>query len=1044
MEPGPRPDLDHFLERGLKAAFPSRTGEGLPPGPPPVRETAEVPSIGAPGIPEAIGGRRVTEVLGRGGMGIVLRAEDEPFGRSLAVKVLRPELIDDSEVLRRFIAEARVCGRLQHPGVVPVHEMGTTADGRPWFTMRLIEGRTFAGILAARASPADEREKVLGIFEKVCQTIAYAHASGVVHRDLKPANVMVGPFGEVLVMDWGLAWSAEGADESTGPGAAAGPGGGARVAGTPAYMAPEQARGRRDAPDPRSDVFALGAILCEILTGAPPYSGDTPAENLLAAAKGWLKEAHERLDACGADLELVDLARACLAVEPSERPASAELVAEAVGDYAASVAERAHRLEVAAEGARARAEQERRVRRRTLVAAAALVVAGAAAMAGYLLVERGRRDRVAEAGRVVSEALERAGRLRGEARTRGERGEEAMIEALAVLAQARTFAGSEGLPLGLDARLESAWAEANSERERSDRDRRMSARLDGIRECVGDDRDLRARAAAYEEAFRGFGLDVAAAEPAALATAIRDSRIAGEIVAALDEWSILCEPGEGFPSADRILEVLALADPDAGRRRLRALARDRDREAILAIAADPETARWPLASLRLLSDALVSVREPAAAIRALEAAHAGNPGDFQVNHELGVLLRSTPARRDDAVRHFSMALARRPENAHVRADLAQVFLAAGRAPEGLAVAEASVRIAPGYAPGWHYRGLSRHELGCRDDALADLDEAIRLDPGLVIAHFARGEVLRALGRPEEALRAYAEAATLGPGSFQAAALHGSMLAEMGRFAEAAPVLRRAVALGPEDALARYHLGHCLQQLGSADEAVRVYEETLRIDPGHAEAHCNLGNMLWQRGRFDEAVDHLRRGDELGRARGPEWRFPSDRWLALAMEHRRLAAGLDALDAAGREPEDAPASARFARAAYYSGRYARALALWTAAFDDEPALAARGAPSNRFLAACAAARLAADAAAPGEGADRTRRERQALAWLAEELDRLAGLAGAGHASGKAIAEALESWGREPALAPFRNGASAMDTAGEWRAFWRAWEEALGRK
>ena len=138
-------------------------------------------------------------------MGAVLEARDNDLGRKLAVKVLLENYRDDPEMVRRFVEEAQIGSQLQHPGIVPIHEIGRFPDGRPYLTMRLVQGQTLDALLKARMDPSQDRPRFLSMFETVCQTISYAHARGVVHRDLKPSNVMVGNFGEVQVMDWGLA-----------------------------------------------------------------------------------------------------------------------------------------------------------------------------------------------------------------------------------------------------------------------------------------------------------------------------------------------------------------------------------------------------------------------------------------------------------------------------------------------------------------------------------------------------------------------------------------------------------------------------------------------------------------------------------------------------------------------------------------------------------------------------------------------------------------------------------------------------------------------
>ncbi len=209
-----------------------------------------------------IPGYELHEVLGEGGMGIVYRVKDRVFRRSLAVKVLAAKHKENADLKRRFLEEAQLMGQLQHPGIPPVHELGAMSDGRPYLAMKLIRGRSLAALLKERAQPAQDQPRLVGIFEQVCRTVAYSHAQGIIHRDLKPGNVMVGAFGEVQVMDWGLAKvlgapasavteapqaSVISTVRSEEPDAATQPG---LAMGTPAYMAPEQGAARRPSSTP--------------------------------------------------------------------------------------------------------------------------------------------------------------------------------------------------------------------------------------------------------------------------------------------------------------------------------------------------------------------------------------------------------------------------------------------------------------------------------------------------------------------------------------------------------------------------------------------------------------------------------------------------------------------------------------------------------------------------------------------------------------------------------------------------------------------------
>src|SRR5215468_954325 len=322
--------------------------------------------------------------VGRGGMGVVYRARDLAFDRDVAVKLLQDGFPADSPVARRFADEARITAQLQHPGIPAVYQVGGVPDGRPFLAMKLVKGRTLSALLGERPDPAADRGRFVAIFEHVCQAVAYAHSLRVIHRDLKPSNVMVGKFGEVQVMDWGLAKVLTARGRAGGPpdtaletaaGTAIRPARDAdqetqagSLLGTPAFMPPEQAIGAVDRVDARSDVFSLGGILCAVLTGRPPYVADTAEATRQLAARARLDDAHARLAACGAEPELVALCRRCLAPEPGDRPRDAGEVAAAVAALRAAAEERARQAELD----RVRAAEQGK-RRRMLRAASGVV-----------------------------------------------------------------------------------------------------------------------------------------------------------------------------------------------------------------------------------------------------------------------------------------------------------------------------------------------------------------------------------------------------------------------------------------------------------------------------------------------------------------------------------------------------------------------------------------------------------------------------------------------------------------------------------------------
>jgi serine/threonine protein kinase len=267
-------------------------------------------------------------------MGQVWLARDRSLHRDVALK----ELIRGEGTIgpMRFVREARITGQLEHPGVVPVYELGRDEQsGRPYYVMRFVRGRTLTEVAQAfhrKRGPEGyepmELVALLSAFVSICHTIAYAHSHGIVHRDLKGENIILGEFGEAIVLDWGLAKKLDDSEEHAGMpnpdqelGAEAGQTMMGQAVGTPAYMAPEQADGRLDLVGPRTDIFGLGAILHEILTGRPPFSGSTVYETLLQARRGEVAAPRTHWPDVPAGLESICLK--ALARDPASRHRSA-------------------------------------------------------------------------------------------------------------------------------------------------------------------------------------------------------------------------------------------------------------------------------------------------------------------------------------------------------------------------------------------------------------------------------------------------------------------------------------------------------------------------------------------------------------------------------------------------------------------------------------------------------------------------------------------------------------------------------------------------
>jgi Flp pilus assembly protein TadD len=866
----------------------------IPPAPTPLvgRTSAGTSSSD---IPTQAGRFRVAGEIARGGMGAVLKAYDPELDREVAIKVLLAGLTIHPTAARRFLDEARIAGRLQHPGLVPVHDLGELPDGRPFFAMKLVEGRTLSALLHDRPDPAHDRPRFVAIFEQVCQAVAYAHSRGVIHRDLKPQNIMVGTFGEVQVMDWGLAkvlsdepagtdstplliqptgsgngntthdhFSAGTDTDRTAPGS---------VLGTPAYMPPEQARGSD--VDRRADVFALGGILSVILTGSPPYTGPNAGAVYTRALEANLDETFARLDACGAEMELVALCQRCLSADIAQRPVDAAEVAAAVSGFRATAEERARRAELERAAAQAQAIEQRRKRRWQLAVGACLVLllAGSGAVAWW-------QDRQASDRRAVEARL--AGERDTERRLKAEQAREGVLaaiqlahdlrsqyrftEANAALTHAASLAGGGEADLADRVRTATAELDFVVALDEIRYQKFISTNDDGSRRTKG----MELAPPSYRAAFSARGYDPLSNDPGELAQRVAASPIASQIVSALDDWAMF-EPDPTI--RNRVRLVARLAQPGSWTNRLRDDATLTDRTVVAKLIQEYDPARISPASTAVLAVVMGSIHGmDATPILSLARVYA--PEDFELAYLLGWYARTNLATRLAA---YEAARTRRPTNVAAVTGLGQTLLASGKTSEALAILREAVRLAPRH-PATHYNLASAFRAaGQLQDALSENREAVRLDPNDPIARNNLGFALMSLGELEAAASEYQAALRLWPEFPNAHNNLGAVLRKQGRPKEAKAELLEAIRLDPTLAKAHAQLGELLLENFKDDKgALAAFQEAVRLDPTDHVSLTNLGGMYLQSDRktarrlFAEAL-----------------RLKSDFWLA----HTQMALAL---------------------------------------------------------------------------------------------------------------------------------------------------------
>jgi len=929
--PPPRPSVHRVLQKKTGSQLDLHLQDKDEESDVPVRIDDEAKALRDPS-----GRYQVLGEIGRGGVGIVYKGRDQDLGRDVAIKVLRPEHVSRPEILERFVEEAQIGGQLQHPGIVPVYEIGLQAGERPYFAMKLVKGHTLAQLLAQRKSPDDDRRRFLGIFEQVCQTIAYAHARRVVHRDIKPHNVMLGSFGEVQVVDWGFAKvlplaildgptlpkasaaasviSTVRSDPKKGSHSVAG-----SMMGTPAYMPPEQALGDVEHLDQRSDVFGLGAMFCEILTGQPPYLA-ADEDLVQQAARANLQGAYERLERCGADAVLIALCRQCLSPARQARPESAKQVAEAVAKYLTSVEERARQAQIHAAESKVKA-------RSTVMLSAAAVLVLALGGGGYLYVQHETQARRDQANQRVATALNDANARLGEARAKKPTDLALWARAADAATQAGQLAGEADVGAEERAHAGQMLATVHAEQvtaiaaaARLDRDATMQERLLEVRIQRLDEQrldymveEMRRREQGYAAAFGSYlgGRDLTTMLREEAVQALSEP-IAVDLASGLDSWWLsrrylgIKDPKSPPDPAitARLRDLASAIDPDPWRVRLRAALApaDRDRDAIVTLYREADLDSLPAISMLMLGAALAEVGDIAGAQAVAEHACERFPSNFACVFDL-CLHHFHSGRFEQAETWLRVAHALRPDMREAMNVLGMTLAGLGRHREEeqlfRQLAEAQPKVGQ-----WTFRvGFAQQAQGRLDEAIACYRRAIEMDPKVWYFYTNLSIAFARQGRFDDACEYNRKAIEIDPRNSVPWMNLGNDLADQGRLDESAASLRRAIELDPGNAACHYNLGLTLKAQHKPEEAIASYRRGLELNPKDAQGHDALAIVLTEQGRLDDAVASSRRALELDPKTGS---YHYDLANALA----RQGNAVDAIAAFRRAIELDPKDARF--------------------------------------------------------------------------------------------------------------------------------------
>jgi serine/threonine-protein kinase len=1008
-------------------------------------QTEPPPDLSDPGLPK-IAGYELYSVLGKGGMGVVYKARQVGLQRLVALKMVRNADQADLDDLKRFRTEGEAQARLQHPNIVQIYEVGSN-HGLPYCALEYCGGGSLHAKLAGDPLPPKEAARLAEI---LARAVAHAHAHGIVHRDLKPHNVLLSEEGEPKVTDFGLAKKLDAEGHQTQTGA---------VMGTPSYMAPEQAQGK--AVGPTADVYALGAILYDLLTGRPPFKAATTVDTMLQVVAAEPVAPSSLNARVPRDLETICLK--CLHKEPARRYASALELAEDLRRYQAGepiLARPVGQLERTWKWVR------RYPAAAALWAAVVLLVLGISAAAVWFVQDRADRaaqeasndyERKAFLGRQMAEltvrtqyvnknveaALDDAWRPLDEIdvhladpvktsllmsdperewQARLARAQQARDQATALAGSA-----SEVVSPTVKTRLEALDRKLRLARE----DWALAQALDGIRLKAAEAHDGIYQPAKVAPLYQKFfacklGLDFATGNGKDLAAKVAAHRLRFVLVAALDHWAELTPGQEAV--LPTILEAARAADPDPWRDQVRDRTTWQDKARLTKLAWQMDGARHSPQVVLLLASRL----DTATRARFLDRALIGRPRDFWMNLQLAFAVSDLKEKAG----YFQAALAIRPTSAVVYNGLGLALRAKGDLDGAIAAYRQAIVCDSKYAYTHYNLALVLMDKGDNDGAVAACHQAIACLPKYVAAHAVLGNALRARGDNDGAIAAYHEALRHEPKYAYAYNGLGLALVAKGDLDGAIVAYQKAIELDAKSVYPHNNLGRALRAKGDFDGAVAAHKAALRVEPKFAFVHYDLGLALRARGDLEGAIAAFRQALDCD----PKYTLArtnldtTQRWLEFRERLPDVLTG----QARPANPGEAVEFARFCLQRFQN-HFAMSLTLYKEAFAADAKLL--DVYPHRYNAACAALLLAAglDATTTPSAEHAADLRTEAYQWLLAELELVRKDVHSDQpATRKKALDRLAHWKRDIDLASVR-GATALAWLPEaeralWATFW----------